>query len=134
VSQENLDVLRRATEAFAAGDLDGWLMFFDPEVNWRAAEGALDDVGEMRGTEAMRGYVQDWIENFEGFRVVVDELLDIGHDRAIAVQRIMGRARLSGIETQVRYAVVYTLRNGKIVRGREYFEKSEALKAVGLAE
>jgi ketosteroid isomerase-like protein len=28
--------------------------------------------------------------------------------------------------------VVYTLRDGKIVRGREYIDRSEALEAVGL--
>ena len=96
-------------------------------------EGALDDVGEMHGTEAMRRYVQDWTDDFEGFMVVVEELLEIGDDRVVAVQQVMGRARLSGIQTQLRYAVLYTVRDGKIVRGREYKDKDEALKAVGLA-
>jgi ketosteroid isomerase-like protein len=95
-------------------------------------EGAIDDVGEMHGTEALRRYVEDWTDEFEGFKVVLEELLEIGDDLVVAVQQLMGRARLSGIETQLRYAVLYTVRDGKIVRGREYKDKDGALKAAGL--
>ena len=103
MSQENVEIIRRASEAFSAGELARWLEFFHPDIDWRAMEGALDDVGETHGTEAMRRYVQDWTDDFEGFTVVVEESLEIGGDRVIAVQQVMGRARLSGIETQLRY-------------------------------
>ena len=43
-----------------------------------------------------------------------------------------GRAKVSGIETDIRFSVVYTLRDGKIVHGREYMEKEQALESVGL--
>src|SRR5438045_2050569 len=36
--------------------------FFDPEVDWRAAEGALDDLGPINGVDATRAYLQDWVE------------------------------------------------------------------------
>jgi ketosteroid isomerase-like protein len=39
---------------------------------------------------------------------------------------------MSGVETELRYAVVYTVRNGNIVRGREYMDRDQALEAVGL--
>jgi ketosteroid isomerase-like protein len=32
------------------------------------------------------------------------------------------------------YAVVYTIRNGKVARGREYWTKEQALEAAGLRE
>jgi ketosteroid isomerase-like protein len=38
---------------------------------------------------------------------------------------------VSGIPTEIRHAVVYTLRDGKIVRGREYMDRAQALEAVG---
>ena len=40
--------------------------------------------------------------------------------------------RLSGVETDLTYAVVNTIRDGKIVRGREYWTKEQALEAAGL--
>jgi uncharacterized protein len=134
VSRENVEVVRGLWQAFADGGLDALMEHFDQEVDWRAMEGAPDDVGEMHGTAAVHRYLQDWLDTFEGITTVPVELIDAGDDRVIAVLYVTGKARLSGIATELRYAVVYTLRDGKIVRGREYAERSEALKAAGLEE
>jgi ketosteroid isomerase-like protein len=48
-------------------------------------------------------------------------------------QRI-GRAKAGGIETELRHAVVYTVRDGKIARGREYIDRATALEAARLGE
>ncbi|MEA2208211.1 MAG: hypothetical protein QOF54_688, partial [Solirubrobacteraceae bacterium] len=81
-----------------------------------------------------RRYVQDWLDTFEGITSVTEELLDAGDDRVIAALHVTGRAKLSGVETELRYAVLYTLREGKIVRVREYATREDALKAAGLAD
>src|SRR5512133_1673553 len=134
MSQQNVEVVRRMLQAFADGGLDAMAEFWDPDIDWRAAEGAVDDVGEMHGPVAVRRYVQDWIDTFDDFSVVAEELRDVGDDRVLAIQRVTGRAKLSGTETDLRYAVVYTVRDGKVVRGREYLSIDEALEAVGLSE
>jgi ketosteroid isomerase-like protein len=84
----------------------------------------------MHGAERVRRYFQEWVDMFEGITNVAEELFDIGDDRVLAVQRAAGRARLSGAETEIRFAVVYTVRDGKILRGREYLDRGEALKAL----
>ena len=134
MSQENLEVVRRMLQAFADGGLDAMAEFWDPDIDWRAAEGAVDDIGEMHGPVAVRRYIQDWIDTFDGFSVVVEELRDLGEDRVLAIQRLNGRAKLSGTETALRYAVISTVRDGKVVRVREYLSIDEALEAVGLTE
>ncbi|MCW3029889.1 MAG: hypothetical protein JWM66_22 [Solirubrobacterales bacterium] len=134
MAQENVEVVRRMWQAFADAGLDAMSAFLDGEINWRAIEGAPDDVGEMRGIEAARRYVQDWLDMFEGITSVAEELLDAGDDRVLAVLHVTGRAKLSGIETELRYAVVYTLRGGKVVRVREYATREDALEAAGLAD
>jgi ketosteroid isomerase-like protein len=88
----------------------------------------------MHGPEAVRRYIQDWFDMFDDLAVVAEELVDAGDDRVVAVLRMTGRAKLSGIETEIRFSVVYTLRDGKIVHGREYMDKEQALQAVGLRE
>jgi ketosteroid isomerase-like protein len=48
--------------------------------------------------------------------------------------RLTGRGRASGAPFDEDEVHVFRLRNGKIIELREYSEKAEALKAVGLAE
>jgi ketosteroid isomerase-like protein len=134
MSQENVEIVVDFLQRGTDGGVDAAAEFWDPDITWRAAEGAIDDVGEMHGPEAVRRYVQDWFDMFDDLAVVAEEVIDAGDDRVVAVQRITGRAKLSGIETEIRFSVVSTLRDGKIVQGREYMDKEQALEAAGLRE
>jgi ketosteroid isomerase-like protein len=101
----------------------------DEHVDYRAIEGAPDDVGVMHGREALVRYLTDWYETFEGFSVELEEAESLEDDLVVVVGRISGRARASGVETEQRLAILYTVREGRIVRGREYMTKDEALAA-----
>ena len=57
------------------------------------------------------------------------ELIDAGEDTVVAVERFAGCAKLSGVETDQTAGEVFTLRNGKIARGREYLTREQALEA-----
>jgi ketosteroid isomerase-like protein len=78
----------------------------------------------------MRAYLADWYEMFADLTVVPEELIDAGPGRLIVGWYITGTARASGVPTELRLAIAYTIRAGKIVRGREYLTKEEALAAV----
>jgi len=134
MSQENVDVVRDSFDAFAAGGLDAMADFWSADINWRALEGAVDDVGEIQGPEALRRYFQDWIDTFDNISAVPEELVDVDDARVAAVLHVRGSAKASGVETELRYAVLCTVRDGKITRGREYTDRTEALEAVGLKE
>ena len=95
MSQENVEVVRALFEAWGRGGLDALAEFWDARIDWRAAEGALDDAGPIHGVDAMRTYVQDWLDDFDELRVEAEELIDAG-EQAVAVQRISGRAKASG--------------------------------------
>ena len=114
-------MVRRSFQAFAEGGLDAMAEFWDPDIDWRAAAGEIDDVGEMHGAVAVRRYIQDWMDTFDDNSVVVEELRDVGDDRVLSIQRVTGRAKLSGVEIDLRYAVVSTVRDGKVVQvGSEF--------------
>jgi ketosteroid isomerase-like protein len=104
------------------------------DIDYRAVEGALDDHGPIHGKDALRAYVDDWVGTFDDFRGEALELIEAGEDKVIAVGRISGRAKLSGVETDLTYAALYTIRDGKVARGREYWTKEQALEAAGLRE
>ena len=129
MSGESVEVVRRHFAAFAEGGLDAVARYWQPDVEWRAAEGAADDVGVMRGEEALRRYYEDWISTFDDLRAEVDEVLLDEGDRVAVSVRNSGRGRASGVVTHGRYYVVCTVRDGRIASGREYVRREEALAA-----
>jgi ketosteroid isomerase-like protein len=134
MSQENVEIVVEYLRRGSDGGVDAVAEFWDPDIEWRAAEGEIDDAGELHGPEAVRRHIQDWFDMFDDLTVVAEELIEAGDDRVVTVQRMTGRAKASGIETEIRFSVVYTLSNGKIASGREYMDKEQALEAVGLRE
>jgi ketosteroid isomerase-like protein len=134
MSQENVELVRRSWEAFNEGGLDAIEEFWHPDIEWRAAEGEVDDIGVFSGREAMRRYYGDWLDTFDEWQVDVEDVVFDDADRVVAVIRTSARARTSGLRVKGRYVVAYTLRGGQIVRGREYGTAEQALAAVGSQE
>jgi ketosteroid isomerase-like protein len=134
MSQENVEVVKAAYEAFARGGLDRWMEHFTDDVDWRAIEGDIDDFGPIHGKNAVRAWLQDWIDTFDEFWFEPVELIDAGEDKVVVVERYGGRAKLSGVETDQMEAEVFTIRDGKIGRCRAYATRHEALEAAELSE
>jgi ketosteroid isomerase-like protein len=132
VSPKSSDVVRKHFHAFESGGVEAVAEFWHPDIEWRAVEGAADDVGLMRGHDALRRYYEDWIDTFEELRAEVEEILFEAGDRVAVVVRNSGRGRASGVATQGRYYVDCIVRGGHLVAGREYATRQEALEAVGL--
>jgi uncharacterized protein len=134
MSQENADVARLAYQALAGGGLDRFMEHFTDDVDYRAVIGAPDDIGPIRGKDALRAWLQDWIDMFDGFKMELLELINAGDDTVVWVERFSGRAKRSGVQTDQVIGGVFTIRNGKIARGREYATRGQALEAAGLRE
>jgi ketosteroid isomerase-like protein len=133
MSQENVEVVRRGFETFNARDLDRHVKFFDPGVEWQTS--AEDpDAATHRGLQAYKRYLEQWLESFDGLHLDVEEYIDVGDDRVMTWIRYTGRGRTSGAPADWYLAIIFTIRDGKIVRGEEYFDRNEALKVAGLAE
>jgi ketosteroid isomerase-like protein len=129
MSQRNADVLREQFEALEAGSLDAAAEFWHPDIEWRAVEGAADDVGTIRGVEAVRRYYEDWFDTLAELRAEVTEVIFDADERVAAAIRNSGRGRVSGVPVHGRYYVACTVRDGRIVSGREYGTRAQALEA-----
>jgi ketosteroid isomerase-like protein len=134
MSRENVEAIKAAFAALNRDGVDGLLSLLTDDVDWRAMEGAPDDHGPIHGKEAMRAYVQDWFDMFDDVRWEPVKLIDAGGDQVVALVRLTGRAKLSGAETDMTYAVVHTIRDGKGAVGREYATLGQALEAAGISE
>jgi ketosteroid isomerase-like protein len=134
MSRENVEIVRRLTEALNARDLDRYYVeFFDPAVEWQTS--AEDpDAAIHRGLQAYKRYLEQWIESFDGLHADVEEYIGVGDDRVFTWSRFTGLGRTSGAAADWYLAILFTIRDGKVVRGEEYFARAEALDAAGLQE
>jgi ketosteroid isomerase-like protein len=131
MSQENLETLRRLGEAFNRGDLDTAIGMFDQSAEWQMAREDPDST-TRRGARAIRGLWDSWLESYPDLQLSEEEVLPAG-DRVFVWVRITGRGAASRAEVEMQEAYVYTLRDGKILRVEEYFDRREGLAAAGLS-
>jgi ketosteroid isomerase-like protein len=132
VSQENVEIVRRATEAHRVRDNETALSLYDPDVEMEIPDFA-GTVRVYRGTDGVQAWYRDLLEAVTDFTATVDEWID-GGSEVIAVLRVSGYGRKSGAPFERREAHVWSVRDGKLWRLRTYEDRSEALKAVGLEE
>jgi uncharacterized protein len=132
MSQENVETVRRAYEAFNTRDFDAITEVGHPDVEWRPY---LSDLGgePLRGVAAVQRYIGSLAAEWEEFHVEPQEFRDLG-DTVLVFVRVLGRGKGSGVETELRTVHVVTLRDGKIWRNRTYRDADDALEAVGLRE
>ena len=132
MSQENVEIVRGAAEAFNSRDVDAWLAHFDPDIVWYAFPDEPDP-GPFQGHDAVRAMAARWMEVLSDFRLEAKEFIDAG-EYVLMPARMLGRVRDSDAEVTVDEIYVNKCRNGKIAEVRECRTKEEALEAVGLRE
>ena len=133
MSQENVEIVRQAADAFTAGDWDRWLEFHDADMEWRTSLEDPDGTTH-RGREALRRYVEQWRESIHDLRADVTEYVDIGDDRVFTWVRWTGRWSMSAMDSEWWLAIIFTLHDGKVARLDAYNTLAGAFEALGLAE
>ena len=76
--------------------------------------------------------MEQWRESFDGLRADIEEYIDVGDDRVFTWARWTGRGRTTGADADWHLAITFTIRDGKVVRGEEHFDRDKALQAAGL--
>jgi ketosteroid isomerase-like protein len=133
MSQENVEIVRRWFEGFNMGEVSPELC--DPEIEIRNWSGSLT-AGPYRGHDGLRRW---WKELHDPDVAVelrpfqVEEIIDVDAERVVVVQRMTGRARYTGIELDLMWGAVVTVRGGKIASAAGYPTPEEAKQAAGLA-
>jgi ketosteroid isomerase-like protein len=136
VSRENVEIVRELLDAFARRDHEMAFDFYDPEIEWDATEiaDAIPDLaGVYRGYDGVRTYWRRWLSAWSDLTFVVEDIRDAGADVVALIRDQHQTGRLSGIDTEIPpYALVFTIRDGKVVRWKNYMDQAAALEAVGL--
>jgi ketosteroid isomerase-like protein len=133
MSQENVEVVRRAVSALARADWQGVFETWDPQIEWDFEREAVIS-GFRRGRDEVRAALSSFMTEWEDFAVGIEDLVTADDERVMAVAHLTGRGRGSGVPLDFRLANIFTIRGGRIVKVKEYFDREQALAAVGLRE
>jgi ketosteroid isomerase-like protein len=139
MSQENLEIVRRAFEAFnrtyAAGttDLSEFLDFIDPDVEWVPIMAILEGT-TYHGHEGMRQWIDDVKRDWVAFEPRPEQFRDLGDDRVLVLGAWRAQGRGGDVLLDIPQAAwLIQIRNGKVVRLQTFTEQKKALEAVGLS-
>jgi ketosteroid isomerase-like protein len=130
MTEENVEIVRRAVDAFNALDVDRFLSMCEPEIEYRSAI----EQKTYRGFDEMVRYREDIDAVMEGFHFEDSRFLDAGRDRVVHLYRLVGRGAESGVPVSQEVGALWQLRNGKLLKGEIYLDQRQALEAAGLRE
>jgi ketosteroid isomerase-like protein len=151
--QENVEVVRHATQQRDGEDLVPWIREFVESVDWsdpdavpaavaEEAQGRyLDpdiewDAGQLtvpvRGLYGVARYWADWAADWESYVYRVKEYRNLGSwVLTLADVKAVGRG---GIPVEMQVFQMWQVRDGKVSVMRAFLSEAEALEALGLSE
>ena len=134
MSRANVEIAKRVIDAFNRRDLDAILECVNRDVEWLPAMPVTFGGGALRGREGIESYIREVSDTWEEYRVVGQDLRDLGVDQVLVLSRIEGRGAGSGGLVDAAMGQIFDFRNGKIARVRTHLDHGEALRAAGLAK
>jgi ketosteroid isomerase-like protein len=116
---ENVAIMQRAYDAFNSGDMNTLTELMDETV-WHLP-GRSPMATDYRGRGATLAYFGQLAQETGGtFRAELQHLAADGETRVVGIQR--STADRNGKHLDVADCIVFTLKDGRVIDGREHFE------------
>ena len=131
MSQENVEIVRRSTDAYNRRNVDGMLENWakDAVLDWSNARSF--DAGVYRGHAEIRAFMEEFFASWDDVRIeLVYGPAEVEDGLVIAENVTYLRGR-DGIEVQARSAWLITVREGKQTSLTLFQSKQDALEAAG---
>ena len=135
MSQENVEIVRRVSDAYNRRDVGAMLDELHPEVEWHPRLQLQLGGGATvyRGHQGVHRGIRELEEAFSEIQAEQSEFRDFG-ERVVAIGHLRGRGKESGAITESPLAWIVEFKSGKVIRVREYLDPEEALEAAGLRD
>ena len=132
MSKDNVELVRRSTDAYSRGDLDGTLAYWAPDavLDWSNSHGF--EAGVYRGKGEIRAFMERFRESFDEVRIeLLDDPIEV-QDGLLVAENITYLRGRDGIQVQARSAWLLTIRGGEQTSLTLYQTKREALEAAAV--
>ena len=130
-ASENLESVRRAHEHFAKTGQPLW------EINDPVIEVFDHDIPDARnpyrGRKGVEQWLSDFAESWESYGMDLERLVEAG-DRVVSLFRIRAVGAGSGVLVERDDGMVWTFRDGRLVRLDYFNDQHQALEAAGLSQ
>src|SRR4051794_5351814 len=130
MTQADVDLVRDSHRAFRQRELDRWLTYLDPDVEFTSL--VLEIEGTYRGHEGARAWWDNIVAVFPDWSPQVVDAREVG-DRILVQVRAEGRGTGSGIELERDTWQVAQVENGLLRSWKFFRTEQEALEAAGLS-
>jgi ketosteroid isomerase-like protein len=132
MASANVDLVRRAFDAYSALDADGVVAVMAADVELAPVASLLDGRSYV-GHQGVRAFMAEMESDWLHMRIEVRECRERG-DRVVMLGQVHGQGRASRVEVDLPAAWVCDLRDGKIARMQAYTDPAAALAAAGLTD
>lgn len=135
MSDQNLAIVQSAYAAFGRADIPAVLAALDPSVEWEAVIGAdplrVPTAGVRKGVAAVGEFFQALGRTMTFDKFEPREFIAQG-DQVACIGYYDARVRETGGRMESSWVMVFTIRNGKIVRFREWSDSAQLNRAYGV--
>ena len=125
--ETNEDMVRRAHEHFSAKGEPLWEIN-DPEIEVFDYD-IPDASNPYRGNEGVVRWLHDFEQSWDSFAMDLGEVVDAG-DRVVSLFRIRAVGAGSGVRVERDDAMVWTFRDGNLIRLEYFNDQRQALDTV----
>lgn len=129
----NVEILRDAYEAFGRGDIPSVLASFDPNIEWREAEGnPYEPEGKpWIGPDAIvENLFMKLGSEWDNFTVTPREFYDAG-EVVVVECRYTGTYKATGQSLDAQVCHVWKLSNGKATSFQQYLDTAQLQEVMG---
>lgn len=131
MSQENVEAIHSAFEAFNRGDIEGVLSRCDEHIVITQPPDLPGAAPQQYGHSGVIEAFGIWPEQWDDFRIEILRTVD-ADDYVVVTARTSGRGKQSGVAVEMDFTFVFTVRDGKAVEWRIFMKEEQGLEAAGL--
>jgi uncharacterized protein len=133
MSQDDIEALRHAYEAFNRRDLDELSRFFDSDAYWVPSASVWGAGKTYHGHEGLAELFRDLGSEWRSFESYPEDFREAG-DHILVLGRIRAERSSDGRQIDSDTAWIWEMRDGRALRLQAYSDPAKAFEALGLAD